>query len=113
MRNALASGKLAQNDAMSERPLTISQKFPVPAADLEVYTSPGNGVQHPLSSRFPSPEKSDVTTPSRVIGRQRAVDLVTISERHKYGWLPRTSYSPPLIRLAINKRIEMLPWLHP
>src|SRR5208282_5899910 len=79
---------------------------PVSAPDLDVYTGGGDSMKQALTSRFPPAQKSNGAAPPRVLGRQRTVDFIAISERHINNWSAEHLVLFPLIRLAINKRIE-------
>ena len=64
---AIFSRKLAQNNISARRPLAVPQKLPVPPPDLEVYTGSGDSVKKTLTSRLPSAQKADGTTPASVL----------------------------------------------
>src|ERR1700758_854132 len=99
-------GKSAQNYVPAESPLTIVQKIPVSAPDLDVYTCSGDSVKQALTSWFPSTKKSDGTAPSRIVRGQGTVHFITISERHIDQRLPERLVLLSLIRLAIKERIK-------
>src|SRR5579862_1227409 len=98
--------KLAQNDLAARSPSTVAQKFPIAAPNLEVDAGGSDRVKKRLTARLPSSQKADGTIPACVVGGKRTMHFVAISQRHIHRRLADGLVLLPLIRLAVDQRIE-------
>src|SRR5262249_49002098 len=76
------SGKLPQNNVSARRPSAVAQKIPISAPNLELDAGGGDGMKELLAAGGPPPEKSKRASPPWIVGWQRTVDLIAVSERH-------------------------------